>query len=146
MEIHLREILKDNFEQVGELYIPDEQQEHLSRNIWSIAESKFYDTHVARAIYKGDEPVGFIMWVHMTEKVTSIWRFMIAHEYQRQGIGRKALELAIDKIKSEERDIKAIEICYGPGNLPAKKMYISSGFSEVGVSDCGNEAYAQIQL
>lgn len=146
MNITLREIDKKNFEQVGELHIPDEQQKQLSENIWSIAESKFHDTHVARAIYKGDEPVGFIMWVHMSDDLTSIWRFMIAHEHQRQGIGRRALELAIEEIKQEGNSIAAVGICYSPANTVAKNLYFCSGFSEVGISDCGTEAYAQIKL
>lgn len=145
MDIYLREINKDNFEQVGELQIPDEQQQLLSENIWSIAESKFHDNHIARAIYKGDEPVGFIMWVHVSPSTTSIWRFMISYDYQRQGIGRRALELAIEQIQREGRPINAIEICYSPDNTAAKNLYFSSGFSETGLSDCATEAYAQIK-
>ena len=51
MAVTLRAVTKDNYETVAELHIPDEQQQHLSQNIWSIAESKFYETHHIRAIY-----------------------------------------------------------------------------------------------
>jgi len=145
MKIELREITKDNFESVGELYIPDEQQEHLSRNIWSIAEAKYYDNHRARAIYCNDEVVGFIMWVHVTDVISSIWRFMVAHEHQNKGIGRLALECAIEEMKERE-SIEKIEICYGPDNTIPKNLYFSFGFIEVGMSNCGSEAYAQIDV
>lgn len=145
MDIFLKEITKDNFEAVGELHIPDDQQEHLSLNIWSIAESKFYDSHHARAIYNEDKLIGFIMWVDVSDDKTSIFRFMVAHEFQNKGMGRLALAKAIEDIKNRH-GLKTIEICYSPDNDIAKKLYFSSGFSEVGLSDCGVEAYAQIKL
>ena len=145
MDIALKEITKDNFEEVGELHIPDEQQRHLSKNIWSIAESKFFSTHNARAIYCNDTIVGFIMWVEITDVKSCIWRFMVAHEHQKKGIGRVALEQAILEMKNRE-NLETIEICYGPKNTIAKNLYFSCGFKEVGLSDCGTEAYAQIDV
>ena len=145
MCVTLQAITKDNYEAVAELYIPDEQQAHLSENIWSIAESQFHESHHARAICKDGQPVGFIMWVQVSTAKISIWRFMVAHEHQQKGIGRKALGLAIDEIKSFDKP-QTIEICYSPGNTIAKKLYFSTGFTETGLSDCGNEAYAQISI
>ena len=81
----------------------------------------------------------------MSKDMTSIWRFMVAYEFQGAGVGRKALQIAIDEIKTR-KDIERISICYGPENTVAKKLYFSSGFSEFELSDCGSEAYAQIIL
>jgi len=145
MEVELKQITSENYEEIAELPIPDEQQKHLSENIWSIAESKFHKTHQARAIYCDGDAVGFIMWVEMTDTKSSIWRFMVAHEHQNKGIGRIALECAIREMK-ERKNIETLEICYGPENTIPKNLYFSCGFKEVGLSDCGTEAYAQIAV
>ena len=144
MQVELKESNKENYEQVGELYIPDKQQQHLSENIWSIAESLLHDTHEARAIYKNEDLVGFVMWVCVSEVKSAIWRFMIAHKHQSQGVGRKALMKAIQEIK-HRKGIKEIEICYSPDNAIAKKLYFSVGFVETGLTDDGAEAYAIIK-
>jgi len=39
-----------------------------------------------------------------------------------------------------------VEICYGPNNDVAKKLYFSVGFTEVSVNDDGEEAYAQMRI
>jgi len=53
MKVTLHKITVDNYEHVGELYLPEEQQKHLTHNTWSIVESMFYQSsHEARAIYK----------------------------------------------------------------------------------------------
>lgn len=145
MDITLRKITKENYEQIGELHLPDVQQNHLSENIWSMAEARFHETHHDRAIYRGKDSVGYLMWVDMTDVMTSIWRFTVAYEFQNQGIGRKALRLAIEEISSRQK-LKEIGICYSPENTLAKALYFSVGFTEAGLSDCGTEAYALITL
>jgi len=61
MHITLREITKENFMDVCELEVADDQRRHLSSNMESLLESKFYETMIPRAIYADDKPVGFIM-------------------------------------------------------------------------------------
>lgn len=146
MNLTLQTITVDNYEEVGELYLPEEQQNHLSHNMWSIAESMFNkSSHEARAIYYGEAVVGFAMWVRQPEKFASIWRFMIAHEYQRQGLGRKALTAIINEIKVKENP-EIIEICYSPKNLVARSLYLSVGFEEAGMNEDGDEVVAVIDL
>ena len=70
---------------------------------------------------------------------------MVAHEHQNRGIGRKVLKLAIEEIKSI-KGVEVIEICYSPDNEIAKKLYFSEGFVQVGLSECGEEAYANIDV
>lgn len=86
-----------------------------------------------------------MMWVEMSAVKTSIWRFMVAREFQKKGVGRLALKKAIEEIKDRE-GLETVEIRYGPENHIAKSLYFSTGFSEVGSSDNGREAYAQISL
>lgn len=144
MDITLREVTKDNYEAVCELHIPAEQQEHLAPNVVSLVEAH-YEGHQARAIYLADEPVGFMMGGFESEGQISIWRFMVALEHQKKGIGRKALELAIQEISAID-GITKIGICYSLDNAVAKSLYASIGFRETGLNEHGNEMLAVIEL
>ena len=145
MKITLEKITADNYEAVGKLYLPEDQQAQLSPNIWSIADSKFHDSCEARAIYNNETLVGFTMWVRTSEQMTEIWRFMITHKYQRQGLGRRALLTIIEEIKNQNNP-EIIEICYSPSNTVAEALYLSSGFKENGMDEEGEEKLAIIDL
>lgn len=72
-------------------------------------------------------------------------RFMVDQRYQNAGIGRAALNLALNQIKACEK-IKEIEICYDPENPVAKDFYSSFGFQEVGLDEDGEDMLAVIKL
>jgi len=144
MNVTLEAISRENYEAVCDLYLPDDQQDRLAPNIWSLVESHYNaGTHRPRAICLDGTPVGFVMWVHVGETKTSIWRLMVEHGHQRRGVGRKALETALDDIRAE-RETSEIEICYAADNGTARAFYASVGFREVGKSDDGEECYAVI--
>jgi diamine N-acetyltransferase len=145
MAVSLRRITKSNYEQVGDLDVSEEQQDYVASNMWSLVESSFNDGYETRAIYLGEEPVGFFMWVTETLSKVSIWRFMIDHKHQKNGIGRIALNLALNEIKLTD-GLKEIEICYNPNNPVAKVFYSSFGFVEVGMDDDNEDMLAVITL
>lgn len=145
MAVSLRQITKSNYEQVCDLDVSEEQQDYVASNMWSLVESSFNDGYETRAIYLGEEPVGFFMWVTETLSKVSIWRFMIDHKHQKNGIGRIALNLALNEIKLTD-GLKEIEICYNPNNPVAKVFYSSFGFVEVGMDDDNEDMLAAITL
>ena len=145
MDISLRPVTKENYEQVCGLDVAPDQEKYVACNMWSLVESMFNQGYETRAIYYEEKVVGFLMWVLETTEKTSIWRFMVDHKFQQQGIGRKALELALDEIKSI-RELKEIEICYNPQNPIAKDFYSSFGFHEVGMDSDGDDMLAIIKL
>jgi diamine N-acetyltransferase len=145
MAVSLRPITKSNYEQVCDLDVSEEQQDYVASNMWSLVESSFNDGYETRAIYLGEEPVGFFMWVTETLSKVSIWRFMIDHKHQKNGIGRIALNLALNEIKLTD-GLKEIEICYNPNNPVAKAFYSSFGFVEVGMDDDNEDMLAVITL
>ncbi|WP_281561361.1 GNAT family N-acetyltransferase [Thalassomonas sp. RHCl1] len=145
MEVSLRQVTKENYEAVCELDVLKEQEEYVACNMWSLVESMFNEGHENRAIYLGEEVVGFFMWVLETTEKMSIWRFMIDQKFQQKGIGRKALHLAINEIKSTD-GITEIEICYNPKNPVAKSFYFSFGFCEVGMDEDDEDMLAVIKL
>jgi len=125
--ITLREITKDNYEDVCRLEVADDQKRHLSSNTESILESKFHESLTPRAIYSNDVPVGFIMGERTSEKEIEIFRFMIDQKYQKRGFGRTALELVFSEVKQLE-GVTQIQICYHPDNEIAKRLYLSAVF------------------
>ncbi len=150
MEISLRAITKENYEAVCELEIPDEQQQNLSENVYSLVEAHYHsDTHRPRAIYQGEQLAGFMMWgIFPQESVASealIFRFMVAYEYQRRGIGRLALIKTIDEIKSLNK-VDTVVICYSTSNTVAKDLYTSVGFIERGMSDNDDDMLAYLDV
>lgn len=145
MQISLEEINKNNYEAVCDLEVTEAQEDFVACNMWSLVESFYNDGHTCRAIYLGDEPVGFLMWVKESVSKVSIWRFMVDKKYQNQGIGRSALTLAITSIK-QTPGVKEIEICYNPKNPVAKNFYSSFGFNEVGLDEDGEDMLSLITL
>lgn len=145
MSITLEEVTSSNYEAVCDLDVTDEQQEYVASNMWSLVESHYGQGHTCRAIYQNDKPVGFFMWVSETPAKVSIWRFMVDQHYQNAGIGRAALNLALNEIKANDR-VKEIEICYDPKNPIAKGFYSSFGFQEVGLDGDGEDMLAVIKL
>lgn len=70
---------------------------------------------------------------------------MVDHHYQNEGVGRKALTLALGEIKSHEA-LNTIAICYHPKNPVVKDFYASFGFQETGLDDDGENMLAIITL
>ncbi|MGC0119850.1 GNAT family N-acetyltransferase [Pseudoalteromonas piscicida] len=145
MNISLRAIDKQNYEAICDLDVSPEQQDLVACNMFSIVESKFNDGYTTRAIYQDDEAVGMLMWVQESIERISIWRFMVDQQFQQQGIGRKALTLALEEIK-QTPNLATIEICYVPSNPVAKAFYASFGFEEIGINEEDGEMLAVIKL
>ena len=145
MEVSLRNVTKENYQDVCELDVTKEQQDYVACNMWSLVESQYNEGYETRAIYVKDEPVGFFMWVQESTSKISIWRFMVDKEHQQKSIGRIALNLALVEIQKVS-DLKEIEICYNPENPVAKEFYASFGFTEVGMDEDNEDMLAVIQL
>lgn len=145
MCITLQEVTSSNYEAVCDLDVTAEQQDYVASNMWSLVESHYCQGYTCRAIYQNDKPVGFFMWVSDTPEKVSIWRFMVDQRYQKVGIGRAALNLALAQIKASDK-VKEIEICYDPANPVAKDFYASFGFQEVGLDADGEDMLAVIKL
>ena len=140
MSISLREVTKENWVQCIKLKLAPEQEGLVASNADSIAESKFEPHYVPRAIYNNEQVVGFLMYCPEieTEEKNLYWlfRFMVDIEHQRQGIGRAALELALNEIS--QNNCSKVNIIYSPKNSVAAKLYESFGFKQVGIAEDGD--------
>jgi diamine N-acetyltransferase len=149
LDVKLKEVVRDNFNDVIELELEETQEKYLTSNLFSIAESKFSPSCYLRAICVDDKVVGFLEYQfgesgEVDEDECSIWRFMIDRKRQNTGIGKIAMGLLLEEIKAHGR-CKLVDVYYDPQNFAAKKLYTSNGFKEVGDRDDGT-VIAEITL
>ncbi len=142
MEVTLEKIDWENFEDVIDLELEPAQEDNLPSNLYSIAESSLSPLYHPRAIRRDGTVVGFAMYQfgeagNPDEDECTIWRFMIDRQFQNQGIGKVAMGLLLDDIRTHNR-CSLIDIYYAPDNLAAKKLYARYGFRVVGERDDGD--------
>ena len=131
--MELREITGENYQQVLDLSTGAGQEEFVAQNVRSLAQAwVFRDRARPYALYEGEELVGFIMldW-RPEEKTAEIWRFMIDHRFQGKGYGRRAMELALEKIR-RAGVFDRVQLYYVPGSEKARALYRNLGFGETG--------------
>ncbi|NBM56685.1 GNAT family N-acetyltransferase [Proteus vulgaris] len=145
MDISLKPITLDNYEEISLLEVEEYQEDYIASNMWSLVEAAYNENYVVRGIYLSDKPVGFFMWVKESPYKIAIWRFMIDKAHQNKGLGREALHIALNEIK-QDKTINEIEICYNPLNPVAKTFYSSFGFKETGMDKDGDDMLAVIKI
>lgn len=144
--VRLAEVTADNWQDVAALELEDSQTDLVASNLYSLAEAKFTPLARPRAIYAGDELVGFLMYDLPDEDEPDravVYRFMIDHRHQHRGYGRAALELLFDELRAQT-GITAVAICYAAKN-PARVLYESLGFKEI-ERDPQGEIFAELSL
>jgi diamine N-acetyltransferase len=138
LEVTLREIGKENLKAILRLKVRPEQEEFVASNAVSIAEAHF-EPEMAwfRGVYAGDVPVGFLMLEdNADQQAYFLWRFMIDHQYQRQGYGRRALELLFAHVRTrpgaEVLYTSCVPAAGGPGPFYEKMGFVYTGEEEYG--------------
>lgn len=98
--VELREVTKDNLGAVLRLAVHETQRRFVATNAVSIAQAHFAPEAWFRAVYAGDEPVGFVMLSDEREKPCYfLWRFMIDVRHQGKGFGRAAIEALVEHVR-----------------------------------------------
>lgn len=132
MNVSLREITPENFSEVINLKVAENQSSFVAPNVQSIAQSKIYPTAVPLAVYGGDEPVGFVMYAFDTDdKRYYLVRLMIDEKHQGKGYGKAATLEVIERMREIE-DCSEIYLSFVPENKGAEKLYSSLGFEKTG--------------
>jgi len=138
--VELREITKDNLEEVLALDVCDYQKSFVSSTVASLAQAYVYkETAFPFAVYADNTLVGFIMLgYYQTRNQYTLWKFLIDKEYQNKGYGKEALKQGIQYLQNT---FQAKEIYTGVsiGNEQAKHVYKSLGFVETGLVEDGME-------
>lgn len=159
--LRLEKVNGANVWDVLKLSVNDNQKEYVASNDISIIEAYTAITANGYAfpfgIYDDDTLVGFVMvgfdtddyWEDtpvIAEKNYNLWRLMIDKRYQHKGYGKKAVELALDFIRTFPcGKAECCWLSYEPENTVARKLYASFGFAETGDMD-GEETIAVLKL
>lgn len=138
--VELREITKDNLEDVLNLQIAKEQEAYVSSTAHSLAQAYVYkEKAFPFAIYADDVLVGFIMMGYYEErKQYTLWKFLIDRAHQNKGYGRAALKQGIAYLQ-EKFCVSEVYTGVLLGNEVAKRLYASVGFVETGLVEYGME-------
>jgi diamine N-acetyltransferase len=136
MEIELREITFDSVRAVCSLDVADDQREFVAPNAVSIAEAHFVPQHWMRAIYVDGEPAGLVLtYEEPTSGTYDLWRFMVAGRYQGRGVGRRAMQLLLDRWRGVGATVASLSVV--PTNSGAIAFYESLGFRLTGEEEHG---------
>jgi diamine N-acetyltransferase len=144
MDVELREITGDTVRALCRLEVADDQRGFVAPNAFSIAQAHYEPKHWLRAIYADGEPAGLVLTREdPAEGTYYLWRFMVAEAFQRRGIGRRAMELLLDRWRS--LGATQAELSVIPGNDAAIGLYESLGFRLTG-EEHGGERVMQVEL
>ena len=151
--VHLEELNKYNVWDVIELTVKKEQESFIAGNEWSLVHAyvgnKTEGAVYPFGIFDDDKAVGFLMIAYdygevcndpdapeISQKNYFLWRLMIDEEEQGKGYGRKAVELALEFVKTfPHGKADYCWLCYDKNNEVARKLYLSMGFQEIGEQD-----------
>ncbi|MCB2223368.1 MAG: GNAT family N-acetyltransferase [Actinobacteria bacterium] len=134
--VTLREITKDTVRDVMRLQVTEHQKQFVAENSVSIAQAHFEPKAWFRAIYAGDDPVGFVMvYEDPGESEWFLWRLMVAAEHQGNGYGRAAMEQVVDRVRRQ--GAAHLLTSYVPGEGSPGGFYHRLGFEDTGEEDGG---------
>ena len=139
MTVTLREIDRENFKQCIKLEVDEGQKGFVAPNVFSIAQSKVEPAYNVRAVYDGEEMVGFVMYGWDEEEgCHCLARLMVDKHRQGKGYGRAATEAVIERLRAEP-GCRQIVLSVNPANAPARALYESLGFRKTGEVSHGEE-------
>jgi diamine N-acetyltransferase len=151
--IVLRELTAANRDEVFALSLGPGQDRFVSSVVDSLAEAEAYP-HANpwyRAIYAGEEPVGFVMlsWdcVPRPPEIIGpwfLWKLLIDERHQRRGYGRDVVRLVADLLR--EQGAHELFSSYVTGEGSPGPFYERLGFVETGELDPAGEVIIRLDL
>ncbi|WHT16331.1 GNAT family N-acetyltransferase [Crossiella sp. CA-258035] len=143
-EVRLREITEENRDAVCALRVRPDQEQFVASVTQSLADAAENpeDEPWYRAVYAGDEPVGFVMlsWNVPPGRPGVLgpyflWRLLIDHRHQRRGYGEQVLRLVVALIRADGGT--ELLTSYQPGEGEPWPFYRRFGFELTGEVDEG---------
>jgi diamine N-acetyltransferase len=142
--VHLREITDDNRDAVCALRVRPDQKRFVASVASSLddAAEEPEANPWYRAVYSGDEPVGFVMlsWNVPPDRPGVIgpyflWRLLIDKRHQRRGVGQEVLTQITDLVRADGGT--ELFTSYEPGDGEPWPFYQQFGFQPTGEIDDG---------
>ena len=159
--LKLKKINRNNVGEILKLEVFDNQKSFVATNNSSIIEAYIAVTEnndvFTFGIYKDDTPIDFLMIgfdanlddegaPKIAKGNYNIWRLMIDKKFHGKGFGKKAMDLAIEFVKTFPcGTAKYCWLSYESENNVARQLYKSVGFVETEEKD-GEEIVAILKL
>lgn len=134
--VTLREVTKENLDDILYLQVTKEQENFVASNAVSIAQAHFYpEVAWFRAIYANETAVGFVMLEDDPINLSySLWRLMIDTRFQKRGFGKRAVKLVLKYVKTRPKAKFLLTSCVSGKGSPIK-FYEKMGFILTGEID-----------
>ncbi len=140
--VHLREITDDNRDAVRALRVRRDQKQFVASVSKSLKQAAQHPEANPwyRAVYVGDEPVGFVMlsWKPPAGPYKGrhfIWRLLVDKRHQGRGIGRETLTQIATLVRAD--GATELLTSYDPGEGEPWPFYQKFGFEPTGEIDDG---------
>ena len=150
--LRLVEITVDNYLAILRLKVTEEQRQFVAGNAVSLVQGHYHDTAWFRAVYEGDQPVGFVM-LHdprcepaetvgdapdsdfdpegkIADDSLFIWRLMIADGHQGRGLGRRVIAILAELAR--RNGFSRLCLSYVEGEGGPGPFYEACGFQRSG--------------
>lgn len=133
--IGLELVNKDNFEEVLQVQVLEEDQRRVATVEYSLAQAWLYrdeGTLLPYAVKSGQKIVGFVLLSIKEDKSYYVWRLLIDRHYQNRGYGKEVIRQVIGLAK-EDPSCHTITMNYVIGNHKMRYILEKFGFQSVGV-------------
>ena len=129
----------ENYAAVLRLKVAEAQRNFVASNAVSLVQGHYHEGAWFRAVYAGEDAVGFVM-LHDprsgklgdfdTQGALFIWRLMIAEDHQGKGYGRGVLEIL--KRVARDNGFAALGLSYVEAEGGPGPFYARLGFRKTG--------------
>jgi diamine N-acetyltransferase len=143
MAIHLEPLTPQNVRAVCDLRVAPAQEAFVEPNAVSIAEAYVHEQAWCRAVYAGDDLVGFVM-LHDSVRGPGymLWRLMIDARFQGRGFGGQVVEQVADHVRSRPGATE-LKVSVHLGEGSPGPFYESLGFLATGEAEGDEPVYAR---
>jgi histidinol dehydrogenase len=145
-----RAVTADNCEQLMRLQVSASQQKLVSSVTRSLAQAAYEPSATPWALYDGDEPVGMLLLADARlakdepEDMLYVWRLLVDTKHQHRGLGRQALQFAVQEAK--RLGLPKIVLSHGQSEGHAGPFYEAFGFAYTGAVDDDGELRMELTL
>jgi diamine N-acetyltransferase len=152
--VTLRELTEENRPEVLALRVAPNQERFVSSVAESLDEAAEYPQASPwyRAVYAGDEPVGFVMlsWDCLPQPPEILgpwflWKLLIDERHQGRGYGREVMHQVADLIRAAGADELLTSHVVGGEGAPGP-FYEGLGFAPTGQVDSQGEVVLRLSL
>ena len=136
--IKLNEVTEENWFEVANLSVKDNQKNYVAPVIGILARGYVYrDCNVRIYVIQNDETViGVSLVREFTDEPLGydLQQFMIDQRYQGKGYGTEALRLILDELR-QEGHYDHVEVCVKKVDIAGIHLYKKNGFVDSGYID-----------